>query len=77
MLSLRRNMSMEIEFMKHIFVINPAAGTTDQTSVITESLKSGCADLDTEVYVTAGPGDATRYVADYCRAHEGESVRFR
>ena len=62
--------------MKHIFVINPAAGTTDQTSVITEFLKSGCADLDTEVYVTAGPGDATRYVADYCRAHEGESVRF-
>lgn len=62
--------------MKHIFVINPAAGANDQSAAISEFLKSECADLDTDTYVTAGPGDATRFVADYCRAHAGEQVRF-
>ncbi len=62
--------------MKHIFIINPAAGANDQTDAIKNYLSSSCADLDTEIYVTAGAGDATRYVADYCRAHAGEQLRF-
>lgn len=62
--------------MKHIFIINPAAGTSDRTDAIKALLSTGCAEFDTEVYVTAGAGDATRYVADYCRAHAGEQLRF-
>ncbi|MDD7675993.1 MAG: YegS/Rv2252/BmrU family lipid kinase [Eubacteriales bacterium] len=62
--------------MKHIFVINPAAGATDQTAAVTSYLQSNCADFDTETYITTGPGDATRFVSDYCRAHADQPVRF-
>ncbi len=62
--------------MKHIFVINPAAGANDGTPAIRDFLKDNCSDLETEVYVTTGIGDATRFVADYCRAHAGQPTRF-
>ncbi len=46
--------------MKHIFVVNPAAGGRDAT----ESVKSAVAKLgvDCEVYCTKGPSDATKFV---------------
>lgn len=59
--------------MKHIFVINPAAG--DQN--IYESL---CTKLqkehsECEIYLTQAPGDATSYVRERCR-NDSEPLRF-
>ena len=62
--------------MKHIFVINPAAGQVDSTNEIKSYLEQNHAELDYEIYVTTDIGDATRFVSDYCRQHDGEAVRF-
>lgn len=62
--------------MKHIFVINPAAGQVDSTNEIKSYLGQNHAELDYEIYVTTAIGDATRFVSDYCRQHDGEAVRF-
>ena len=62
--------------MKHIFVINPAAGQVDSTNEIKSYLEQNHAELDYEIYVTTAIGDATRFVSDYCRQHDGEAVRF-
>ena len=62
--------------MKHIFIINPAAGQVDSTNKIKSYLEQNHAELDYEIYVTTAIGDATRFVADYCRQHDGEAVRF-
>ena len=53
--------------MKHIFIINPAAGPYDATKVITERLESLSLDFDYEVYTTKGPYDATEYVKNKCK----------
>ena len=60
--------------MKHIFVVNPRAGGKDRSSEITERLKDIASGA--EVYVTQGPRDATRYVANRCRQADGEALRF-
>ncbi|MBQ9079773.1 MAG: diacylglycerol kinase family lipid kinase [Clostridia bacterium] len=62
--------------MKHIFIINPAAGQIDRTEEITSYLKQNRHELDYETYITTAIGDATRFVSDYCRDHAGEAVRF-
>lgn len=53
--------------MKHIFIINPAAGPSDATSVIRKKLSKLPADIDYEIYTTSGPGDATRFVKSLCQ----------
>lgn len=53
--------------MKHIFIINPAAGPYDATKVITERLESLSLDFDYEIYTTKGPKDATEYVNNKCK----------
>lgn len=60
--------------MKHIFVVNPCAGGRDSSAQITEQLRN--ISVATEVYVTRGPQDATRYVATRCREAGGEALRF-
>lgn len=62
--------------MKHIFIINPCAGKADSTKEITAMLSTLDATVDYGVYVTRAAGDATDYVADWCRQHAGEAVRF-
>lgn len=47
--------------MKHLFIINPAAGSTDRTSEYTEVIQNLCAvkELDYEIAVSKYPGNCT------------------
>ena len=62
--------------MKHIFVINPVAGTIDSTGVIKEAVSNKFNSEDCVIYVTKKPLDAWRFVRDYAAAHPDESLRF-
>lgn len=60
--------------MKHIFIINPMAGSgklLDETRKKIEN--SG---LDYLIYETKAPKDATAFVRDYCTSHPSEELRF-
>ena len=59
--------------MKHVFIINPAAGREDSL----ESLTALLADRpDCEVYATTGPCDATEYIRRRCTEQPTERIRF-
>lgn len=60
--------------MRHIFVVNPCAGGKDKSGEIEAAAKRLVKDC--EVYRTTASRDATRFVADCCRQHEGEALRF-
>ena len=45
--------------MKHIFIINPAAGKADKTSEYTANIEKSCAGLDYEIRVSEYSGDCT------------------
>lgn len=59
--------------MKHIFIVNPAAGKSSDRNELTDRLRGTNADF--QVYVTKNPRDATRFVQKYCSEHS-EPVRF-
>ena len=59
--------------MKHIFIINPAAGKTDKTAEYRAQIESACQGLDYEIRLTEGPGDATRIARE--AAETGGEVR--
>ena len=59
--------------MKHIFIINPAAGKNDKTADYTAKIEKSCAGLDYAVELSQGPGDCTRIAREY--AESGEEVR--
>ena len=61
--------------MKHIFIINPAAGKEDSYNSIKSALQDLKIAVDYELYQTQGRGDATTYIKQYCEAHR-EPVRF-
>ena len=58
--------------MKHIFIVNPRAGSGVSAEEIENELKK--LDIDWEIYITAGEKDATRYVKERCET--GERIRF-
>ncbi|MBR7132358.1 MAG: diacylglycerol kinase family lipid kinase [Clostridia bacterium] len=60
--------------MKHIFIVNPAAGATDATAFVERSIKELNTELDYEVYTTKAPGDATRYIRSLL---EGSNDEYR
>lgn len=60
--------------MKHVFVINPAAGRENAYEKIRTALET-LADVDFELYTTTGRGDATAFVRDYCKRYS-DPVRF-
>ena len=62
--------------MKHIFVINPAAGKENAFEKLCGRLSSGEFSPEYEVYKTQGPGDATSYIRALCREHPEEDYRF-
>lgn len=62
--------------MKHIFIANPAAGHKSSVATIKEEVERLSDRYDVTVYETAGQGDATRFVKEYCEAHPEEAVRF-
>ena len=61
--------------MKHIFIINPAAGKANAYDEIKSALAALPTQIDYEIYLTEGRGDATAFVREYCQKHE-ERVRF-
>ncbi|MBE6639398.1 MAG: YegS/Rv2252/BmrU family lipid kinase [Ruminococcaceae bacterium] len=62
--------------MKHVFIINPEAGTVNSESSIRDSLARCGRFWDSEIYTTTNePNDATRFVDTWCRRHR-EAVRF-
>ena len=61
--------------MKHVFIINPAAGKENSYEEIRQALEALETPVDYELYETQAPGDATAYIRDYCRTHT-EPLRF-
>ena len=61
--------------MKHLFIINPAAGKVDFAKSLAEILDGYKDRMDYEIYHTQAPGDATAYIRDYCRKYT-DPVRF-
>ena len=61
--------------MKHIFIINPAAGKNNSFDNIKKILELKKVEVDYELYETQAPGDATAYIRKYCTEHK-EPVRF-
>lgn len=61
--------------MKHIMVVNPAAGPQNALEKIRAEVAK-YSDYDIEIYETRGKGDATAFVRAYCEAHPEEQVRF-
>ena len=62
--------------MKHIFVINPAAGKENSYQTIRTALENLKTPVDYELYLTQAPGDSTAYIRNYCREHANERLRF-
>lgn len=61
--------------MKHIFVLNPAAGRVNAFRKLEGELQRFEGELDYAIYETKAPGDATAYIRQYC-AENTEPVRF-
>ena len=61
--------------MKHIFIINPAAGKADSTNEIVGQLTK-IRDLDYQVYITRVPKDATEYIKTVCSENPDTEYRF-
>ncbi len=61
--------------MKHIFIINPAAGRENSYDEIEKAMQALETPADYELYQTKSSGDATAYIREYCRTHK-EPVRF-
>ena len=61
--------------MKHLFIINPAAGSRDRTKDYTKKIREICTaqGLDFEIHVSKGPGDCTRIARQ--AAQTGQPVR--
>ncbi len=61
--------------MKHIFILNPAAGKQNALAVLEDQLKKEYGGVDYEIYQTKSSGDAISYIRTYCLLHS-EPVRF-
>jgi len=59
--------------MKHLFIINPAAGSRDRTKSYTERIQKACAGLDYRIEVSQTPGDCARLARE--AAQTGEEYR--
>lgn len=58
--------------MKHIFIVNPAAGREDATDFVRQTVENCGLDIDYEIYRTANAGDATGYIRSVLENNEGE-----
>ena len=61
--------------MKHVFIINPAAGKKDSTEYI-RNILSKRNDIEYEIYNTKGLGDATKFVTELCESNHEEFYKF-
>lgn len=60
--------------MKHIFILNPMAGSGKKLEETRKKIEQS--GLDYTVYETKAPKDATSFVRDFCAAHPTEELRF-
>lgn len=58
--------------MKHVFILNPMAGSGKRLAELREKVR---ALAGASLYETTAPADATRFVRDYCKSH-AEPLRF-
>ena len=61
--------------MKHIFILNPAAGKENAGKLLASRLETAYSGVDYEIYETRGRGDAITYIRNYCESNK-EKVRF-
>ena len=61
--------------MKHIFIVNPAAGAYDSTPVIKKVIEENSPNIDYEIYTTKASGDAARYIKSIL-ASSSQEYRF-
>ena len=61
--------------MRHLFIINPAAGSRDRTKYYSKLIHEACQsrELEYEIYVSQGPGDCRR--AARAAAQTGQEVK--
>ena len=61
--------------MKHLFIINPAAGKSDRTGELSQKIREACEarSLSYEILVSRAPGDCTKIAQ--AAAATGEAVR--
>ena len=50
--------------MKHLFIVNPVAGGRDSSPFVAAEASRALAGVPYEIYITTGPGDATRRVRE-------------
>ncbi len=62
--------------MKHVFIVNPAAGKVRPVQEIRSALEALGDSCEYELYETKAPLDATAYVKNWIAEHPGEEVRF-
>ena len=61
--------------MRHLFIVNPAAGRKDRSEAIRSTVESLLLTDPYDVLVTEAPGDATVKVCAYLRGHADDFVR--
>lgn len=64
--------------MKHIFVVNPAAGKGKKLPALLSSITYACEELavDFDIYHTITVGDGIRFVSEVCEKNPEEAFRF-
>jgi YegS/Rv2252/BmrU family lipid kinase len=64
--------------MKHIFVVNPAAGKGKNLPATLSAITYACEELEVEyeIYHTLTVGDGTRFVSEKCKENPDEQMRF-
>lgn len=62
--------------MKHVFIVNPSAGTKDHYKAISSALEAYRGKIDYVIYRTGFPKDATEYVRRTCEENPGTTFRF-
>ena len=64
--------------MKHIFVVNPAAGKGKKLPALLSAITYACEEVgaEYEIYHTRTVGDGTRFVRETCEAHPELQMRF-
>ena len=63
--------------MKHVFIINPAAGKKDSTTQVASSIRAACVrrGLDYDILTTEHPRHAVELVREKAIEYAGEPVR--
>ncbi len=63
--------------MKHLFIVNPAAGKGNKLGQLMETIQTVCESKGQAyaVYSTANRGDASRYVREQCETRGEETLR--